>query len=100
MKIIIYRDGVGDGQLDMVANYEVDQLYQVLKTFRDDYHPNISVVIVQKRINTRIFVKMVREIYTPVYVTIPMHLFILPIMSHTHAHRHTQLAKLCTNTRN
>ncbi|KAK6165172.1 hypothetical protein SNE40_023615 [Patella caerulea] len=53
-KIIVYRDGVGDGQLRAVADYEVKQLYTCFAHF-NNYEPKMAVVIVQKRINTRIF---------------------------------------------
>lgn len=33
--ILVYRDGVGDGQLDQVANHEVKQLLASFKEFRD-----------------------------------------------------------------
>ncbi|PIK51000.1 putative seali [Apostichopus japonicus] len=38
-KIVIYRDGVGDGQLSMVATYEKEQLSECFAYF-DDYHPS------------------------------------------------------------
>lgn len=51
-KIIIYRDGVSEGQLSVVSDHEVVQLKSC---FASDYHPQMSVIVVQKRINTRIF---------------------------------------------
>ncbi|KAJ8023000.1 Piwi-like protein 2 [Holothuria leucospilota] len=53
-KIVIYRDGVGDGQLAMVATYEKEQLSQCFSYF-DNYNPSMAIVVVQKRINTRLF---------------------------------------------
>jgi aubergine-like protein len=53
-KIIVYRDGVGDGQIPVVQDYEVRQIQNSFATF-GDYQPKLTVVIVQKRINTRIF---------------------------------------------
>uniref|UniRef100_A0A673CUZ6 Piwi-like protein 1 n=1 Tax=Sphaeramia orbicularis TaxID=375764 RepID=A0A673CUZ6_9TELE len=47
-RIIVYRDGVGDGQLHSVVNYEVSQIMESIK-------PKLSVVVVKKRINTRFF---------------------------------------------
>jgi len=46
-KIFIYRDGVSDGQLSVVADHEVVQLKSVFEMF-PDYKP-------KKRISTRIF---------------------------------------------
>lgn len=55
-RIIIYRDGVGDGDLDYVVNYEVKQLLQTFNRIEPNYKPQLSVIVVQKRINTRLFV--------------------------------------------
>ncbi|XP_018059690.1 PREDICTED: protein argonaute-3 [Atta colombica] len=56
-RIMIYRDGVGDGDLDYVENYEVKQLLATFNRIAPNYKPQLSVIIVQKRINTRIFIK-------------------------------------------
>ncbi|XP_018355281.1 PREDICTED: protein argonaute-3 [Trachymyrmex septentrionalis] len=56
-RIIIYRDGVGDGDLDYVENYEVKQLLATFNRVAPNYKPQLSVIVVQKRINTRIFIK-------------------------------------------
>ncbi|XP_033118833.1 piwi-like protein 1 [Anneissia japonica] len=53
-KIIIFRDGVGDGQLSMVADYEQKQLSECFASFGANYNPSLAIVVVQKRINTRI----------------------------------------------
>lgn len=57
-KIIVYRDGVSDGQLSSVAGYEIQQLYTCFGHF-ESYEPRLAVVIVQKRINCRIFLKVI-----------------------------------------
>lgn len=36
-RIIVYRDGVGDGQLHTLVNYEVPQFLDCLKTVGKDY---------------------------------------------------------------
>ncbi len=51
-KIVIFRDGVSDGQLNHVSEHEVEQLRSV---FTEKYSPKLAVVIVQKRISARIF---------------------------------------------
>jgi len=56
-KIIVFRDGVGDGQLDVLADHEVKQLQRCFLSFGAEYQPKCATVIVQKRINTRIFSK-------------------------------------------
>ena len=58
-RIVVYRDGVGDGQLTTVAGYEVQQLSECFGLFGEKYEPKMAVVVVQKRINTRIFSVMV-----------------------------------------
>lgn len=55
-RIIIYRDGVGDGQLKMCEEYELAQLKDACKLYSDgDYKPLFTFIVVQKRINTRIY---------------------------------------------
>uniref|UniRef100_A0A4W3IWE6 Piwi-like RNA-mediated gene silencing 1 n=1 Tax=Callorhinchus milii TaxID=7868 RepID=A0A4W3IWE6_CALMI len=48
-RIIVYRDGVGDGQLNTVVNYEVPQLLD------SNDLPKLSVIVVKKRVNARFF---------------------------------------------
>lgn len=54
-RIIVYRDGVGDGQLAEVAELEIPQLLACFKKMGEDYNPKVAVVVVKKRINTRFF---------------------------------------------
>lgn len=56
-RIIIYRDGVGDGQLPAVFEHEIPQLLECFKTLGADYNPKVAVVVVKKRINARFFAK-------------------------------------------
>ncbi|VVA93193.1 unnamed protein product [Arabis nemorensis] len=52
-KIVIFRDGVSDAQFDMVLNVE---LLDVKLTFeRNGYNPKITVIVAQKRHQTRFF---------------------------------------------
>lgn len=53
-RIIVYRDGVGDGQLYDVKDHEVAQL----KSAINSYNPEIkkfAMIIVKKRVSTRLF---------------------------------------------
>ncbi|XP_068908412.1 piwi-like protein Ago3 isoform X2 [Tenebrio molitor] len=52
-KVIIFRDGVGDGQLDHCKKYELAQFQEVIKQLRTE--TAVTFIVVQKRINTRIF---------------------------------------------
>lgn len=56
-KIIIYRGGVGDGQIDHVRNIELETVHTKLKTIYDQEDSKLELlfIIVNKRINTRIF---------------------------------------------
>ncbi|XP_054611859.1 piwi-like protein 1 [Dunckerocampus dactyliophorus] len=54
-RIVVYRDGVGDGQLHSVVNYEVTQIIDSIKSMGQDYMPKLSVVVVKKRISCRFF---------------------------------------------
>jgi len=71
-KILVFRDGVGDGQLNMVADYEVDQLRTCFSRF-GEYSPKLSFVVVQKRINTRIFLNKGRQMENPPSGTVADH---------------------------
>jgi len=54
-KIIIYRDGVSDGQLKSVIEYEIPQIKKAFPLLEDNYDPGLAVVIVKKRGNARFF---------------------------------------------
>lgn len=55
INFLICRDGVGDGQLRMCSEYEIPQLQESCKLVEPDYNPEITFIVVQKRINTRMF---------------------------------------------
>ncbi|XP_041456323.1 piwi-like protein 1 [Lytechinus variegatus] len=55
-RIIIYRDGVGDGQVNLVVDYEIPQIKTVLdKVYPQGTVHKLGVVVVKKRINNRFF---------------------------------------------
>lgn len=59
-KIVLYRDGVGDGQLPFVVEHEVPQMMAAIETLRAQpvgsiWEPSFTMVVVQKRINARFF---------------------------------------------
>uniref|UniRef100_A0A8D2B2C8 Piwi-like protein 3 n=1 Tax=Sciurus vulgaris TaxID=55149 RepID=A0A8D2B2C8_SCIVU len=54
--IVVYRDGVGDGQLQALLDHEVPQLVSYLDAQSTHSTPNLTFIVVKKRINTRFFV--------------------------------------------
>jgi aubergine-like protein len=64
-RIIVFRDGVGDGQLNSVVNHEVEQMREVFNAFGGQYQPKLAVVVVKKRINTRIMAKAGGQVNNP-----------------------------------
>ncbi|CAK4646856.1 hypothetical protein LEN26_009490 [Aphanomyces euteiches] len=54
-QILFYRDGVSEGQYQMVLNFEVSALRQACAKLEPGYAPKISFVIVGKRHHTRLF---------------------------------------------
>uniref|UniRef100_A0A8C5LMS0 Piwi like RNA-mediated silencing 4 n=1 Tax=Leptobrachium leishanense TaxID=445787 RepID=A0A8C5LMS0_9ANUR len=69
-RIIVYRDGVGDGQLKFVVDYEIPQLVGSFKETRSNYSPKLSVVVVRKRCTTRFYQETNRGIQNPVLGTV------------------------------
>lgn len=50
-----FSDGVGDGQLKMVKEYEIPQMKKAFAMLDMNYDPGFTFIVVQKRINTRLF---------------------------------------------
>ncbi|KAM4037637.1 piwi-like protein 2 [Anomaloglossus baeobatrachus] len=71
-KIVVYRDGVSDGQLSMVQNYEIPQLQTCFSTF-ENYSPRMVVFVVQKRISTNMYCSNSGEFITPAPGTVLDH---------------------------
>ncbi|CAO2591508.1 Piwi-like protein 2 [Lemmus lemmus] len=63
-KIVVYRDGVSDGQLKTVANYEIPQLQKCFEAF-ENYHPKMVVFVVQKKISTNLYLAAPDHFVTP-----------------------------------
>lgn len=53
----MFRDGVGDSMMEMVADHEVSQLRSCFDTFEQyvDSPPGLVVIVVKKRISARLF---------------------------------------------
>ncbi|KAJ4439862.1 hypothetical protein ANN_07990 [Periplaneta americana] len=54
-RIIIYRDGVGEGQIQYVKEHEVDTLEKNLSKVYGGEPVKMAFIVVTKRINTRLF---------------------------------------------
>ncbi|KAE9464426.1 hypothetical protein C3L33_03652, partial [Rhododendron williamsianum] len=46
-KIVVFRDGVSEGQFDMVLNEELQDMKSAI--YEDDYRPTITLIVAQKR---------------------------------------------------
>ncbi|XP_010347563.1 piwi-like protein 3 [Saimiri boliviensis] len=53
--IIVYRDGVGDGQLQALLDREARQMSTYLQAISNNF--TLAFIVVKKRINTRFFLK-------------------------------------------
>ncbi|KAJ8758758.1 hypothetical protein K2173_000479 [Erythroxylum novogranatense] len=52
-KIVVFRDGVSEGQFDMVLNVELKDLKRAFQSI--NYTPTVTVIVAQKRHQTRLF---------------------------------------------
>ncbi|KAM9748719.1 piwi-like protein 1 isoform 6-T8 [Dama dama] len=69
-RIIVYRDGVGDGQLKTLVNYEVPQFLDCLKSLGRGYNPRLTVIVVKKRVNARFFAQSGGRLQNPLPGTV------------------------------
>uniref|UniRef100_A0A674GVA3 Piwi like RNA-mediated gene silencing 2 n=1 Tax=Taeniopygia guttata TaxID=59729 RepID=A0A674GVA3_TAEGU len=72
MKIVVYRDGVSDPQLDTVLKYEVPQLQKSFETFQN-YQPSLVVIVVQKQLSTNFYCLIGEELVSPPLGTVIDH---------------------------
>lgn len=54
-RIILYRDGVSEGQFPHVLQHELTALREACIKLEADYKPGITFIVVQKRHHTRLF---------------------------------------------
>ncbi|XP_023502723.1 piwi-like protein 3 [Equus przewalskii] len=63
--VIVYRDGVGDGQLEALIKYEIPQISSCLESILQTNDVKLAVIVVKKRINTRFFVESEGKLRNP-----------------------------------
>uniref|UniRef100_A0A8D2LAP3 Piwi like RNA-mediated gene silencing 2 n=1 Tax=Varanus komodoensis TaxID=61221 RepID=A0A8D2LAP3_VARKO len=71
-KIVVYRDGVSDGQLKIVGSYEIPQLEKCFEAF-ENYEPKMVVFVVQKKISANIYSAATGNFTTPLPGTLIDH---------------------------
>ena len=68
--ILLFRDGVSDGGIQDFKDKEVESFKKAFKTFGENFNPNFGVVIVSKRINTRMYAIKGKSLDNPMPGTI------------------------------
>ncbi|CAN1846199.1 Protein argonaute 2 [Linum perenne] len=58
-KVVIFRDGVSEGQFDMVLNEELLDMKRAFHS--NNYNPTITLIVAQKRHQTRLFPENQRD---------------------------------------
>nr|XP_010971647.1 piwi-like protein 4 [Camelus bactrianus] len=69
-RIIVYRDGVGDGQLKTLMEYEVPQLLSSVTEASSNTSPRLSVIVVRKKCLSRFLMESGRTVQNPPLGTI------------------------------
>ncbi|KAJ3325528.1 hypothetical protein HDU76_013146 [Blyttiomyces sp. JEL0837] len=54
-RILVYRDGVSDGQIASVKQSEVEAIYSACEAIDFNYRPSLTFVVLQKRHHVRFF---------------------------------------------
>jgi len=60
-KIIMYRDGVSEGQFQTVLQCELAAIQQACLSLEKDYKPGITFIVVQKRHHAKFFAEFPRD---------------------------------------
>ncbi|XP_065507718.1 piwi-like protein 2 [Caloenas nicobarica] len=63
-KVVVYRDGVSDSQLDTVLKYEIPQMQKCFETF-ENYQPRMAVLVVQKQVSTNFYALVAEQFVAP-----------------------------------
>ena len=55
-KVIVYRDGVGDGQFDVVASHQCPQIYESFhRAGGQEYKAKMAYIVVKEKDQCQIF---------------------------------------------
>ncbi len=54
-RVIFYRDGVSEGQFEMVLNKEISAMQKACASLNPNYQPGMTYFVAQKRHHTRLF---------------------------------------------
>lgn len=63
--IMVFRDGIGDSQIDTSATHEVGQLLTAFEHCEPGFRPKFGFIVVQKRINTRLYQQLNNGLENP-----------------------------------
>lgn len=72
-RIFFYRDGVGDGQLEYIKDFEVAQIRSVFARLGTNYQPKFTFIVVKKRISSRFMTVSNQHLENPIPGTIIDH---------------------------
>ncbi|XP_044116634.1 piwi-like protein 4 [Neovison vison] len=64
-RVVVYRDGVGDGQLQTLLEYEVPQLLSSVTEASSNTSAKLSVIVVRKKCIPRFFTEGNRSVQNP-----------------------------------
>lgn len=62
--VIVYRDGVGDSQIEAAKMAEVESMLMTFKLF-EDYNPKLAFVLVNKKTNTKLYEGSLNNVKNP-----------------------------------
>ncbi|XP_040567827.1 piwi-like protein Ago3 isoform X1 [Lepeophtheirus salmonis] len=74
-RIVVYRDGVGDGRMNMVNEFEVPQMLKMYRSLSPDSSTPLkfTLIIVSKRVNTKVIVLNEKSAFNPPQGTVVDH---------------------------
>ncbi len=63
--VFIFRDGVGRGQRDQILTHELPQVKEAIGHMKEGYKPQITLLIVNKRIHQRFLTELGKTVANP-----------------------------------